>query len=81
MPKGSLQRRLVHPLGLPKCRVGTSLTAHPPRSPTRRSRISAAWVRVIIGLVVLPFVLASVIVNWLDQYQELDPLRLCRPEP
>jgi len=32
-------------------------------------------------MVVLPFLLVLVIVDWLDQYQELDSLRVCRPEP
>lgn len=34
-----------------------------PGSPTRRTRISAAWVGVIIGVVVLAFLLAFIIQN------------------
>lgn len=42
---------------------GPDPTKPAPRSPTRRTRISGAWVGVIIGVVVLAFLLAFVIEN------------------
>lgn len=42
---------------------GPNPTAASPGSPTRRTRISAAWVGVIIGVVVLAFLLAFIIQN------------------
>jgi uncharacterized integral membrane protein len=39
------------------------MTTPAPDSPTRRTRISAAWVGVIIGVVVLAFLLAFIIQN------------------
>ena len=42
---------------------GRDLTTPAPGSPTRRSRISAAWVGVIIGVLVLAFLLAFIIQN------------------
>jgi hypothetical protein len=42
---------------------GPSLTTAAPESPTRRTRISGAWVGVIIGVVVLAFLLAFIIQN------------------
>ena len=41
----------------------TDMTTHAPASPTRRTRISGAWVGVIIGVVVLVFLLAFIIQN------------------
>ena len=41
----------------------TDLTTDAPRSPTGRTRISGAWVGVIIGVVVLVFLLAFIIQN------------------
>jgi uncharacterized integral membrane protein len=42
---------------------GPNLTTPAPGSPTRRTRISAAWVGVIVGVVVLAFLLAFIIQN------------------
>lgn len=41
----------------------TDLATAAPGSPTRRTRISGAWVGVIIGVVVLAFLLAFIIQN------------------